>query len=71
MRYNLNPVPQSNDDFVNEVSAELYAELMELIADGRITVSRREDGELIYKALHVEDEADPQEESEGGYFFNN
>lgn len=71
MRYNLNPVPQPNDDFANEVSAELYAELMELIADGRITVSRREDGELVYKALHLEDEADPIEDSEGGYFFNN
>ena len=60
MRYNLNPEPEFNEN-------HLLQSLMELIADGRVTVSRNDDGELIYKSAEAEEESD----SQGGFFFNN
>lgn len=60
MRFNLNPEPEFNEN-------HLLQSLMELIADGRVTVSRNDDGELIYKSAEFQEESD----SEGGFFFNN
>lgn len=60
MRFNLNPEPEFNEN-------HLLQSLMELIADGRVTVSRNDDGELIYHST----EHKPNDENEGGFFFNN
>ena len=64
MRSNLNPEPEPSPELQENT---LLQSLLELIADGRVTVSRNDDGELIYKSAEAEEESD----SQGGFFFNN
>ena len=64
MRSNLNPEPEPSPELQENT---LLQSLLELIADGRVTVFRNDDGELIYKSVEAEEESD----SQGGFFFNN
>ena len=64
MRFNLNPEPEPSAELQENT---LLQSLLELIADGRVTVSRNDDGELIYKSAEAEEESD----SQGGFYFNN